>query len=332
MDKIRSRHASYFLALTQKVHDKRTDADAGQWLAVLDGEYANCVAALKGLRERNEIRQLVSFETLIAQYRYIRGLIGEGRDGLERALALGADEGLSSVAAYCSCSEFARLQGDHDAAKQHAETALGLARGDGSPDDDEGLALKQLGIIEMFDDLERSVLLLEESVAIRRARGSSREVANSLNNLAEANRLRGNHDAAISYLLEALAMCDRMNDIEGLAMTSMTASTPREAALRRKRRSSESSSRQPNSSPPLCAPASWASSSATGERLFTASGRRCGRARSARPRIPGQPRCSASPSRLTHDQSRSRRPTGNGLTSDPTARMRGRTALTAPRG
>jgi hypothetical protein len=148
MDKIRSRHASYFLALTQKVHDKRTDADAGQWLAVLDGEYANCVAALKGLRERNEIRQLVSFETLIAQYRYIRGLIGEGRDGLERALALGADEGLSSVAAYCSCSEFARLQGDHDAAKQHAETALGLARGDGSPDDDEGLALKQLGIIE----------------------------------------------------------------------------------------------------------------------------------------------------------------------------------------
>jgi hypothetical protein len=154
MDKIRSRHASYFLALTQKVHDKRTDADAGQWLAVLDGEYANWVAALKGLRERNEIRQLVSFETLIAQYRYIRGLIGEGRDGLERALALGADEGLSSVAAYCSCSEFARLQGDHDAAKQHAETALGLARGDGSPDEDEGVALKQLGIIEMFDDLE----------------------------------------------------------------------------------------------------------------------------------------------------------------------------------
>ena len=101
--------------------------------AVLDGDYANCVAALKSLRERNEVRELLSFETLIAHYRYIRGLISDGRDGLERALALGVDEGFSHVGAYCSCSDFARLQGDHEKAKQHAETALTLARRAGVP-------------------------------------------------------------------------------------------------------------------------------------------------------------------------------------------------------
>jgi tetratricopeptide (TPR) repeat protein len=172
------------------------------------------------LRERNEVRELLSFETLIAHYRYIRGLISDGRDGLERALALGADEGFSHVGAYCSCSDFARLQGDHEKAKQHAETALTLARRAGVLDD-LGLALKQLGIVEMSNDLERAVALLEESLAIRRAGGSSRDLATSLNNLAEANRLRNEYGAAISYLREALEVCDVAYDVEGLAITSM---------------------------------------------------------------------------------------------------------------
>jgi non-specific serine/threonine protein kinase len=190
----------------------------------LEDERDNLRAALGWAVEQRDAELGLRLGQELHFFWRIRGPAGEGRDWLERVLALGAGRRdrlwLDNL---MHAGDLAYVQGDRDAAVAHLDAALALARELGDP---EALAYALLnrGLTALgCDDDERARALSEEALALFRAQGDAGHVAAMLFSLGTVAWRQGDPRRALALHEEALAISRdlRIAWLEAGALASM---------------------------------------------------------------------------------------------------------------
>jgi tetratricopeptide (TPR) repeat protein len=89
----RDLHAAHFLDLAEAGEAGLTGPDQAVWMARLETEYGNLRAALAWAVERGDASSSQRFGSALWRFWAASGRLREGRDWLDRALALGQDQG-----------------------------------------------------------------------------------------------------------------------------------------------------------------------------------------------------------------------------------------------
>ncbi len=208
-DEIRRRHAAFFLALAERFSTARYLPDGERLYERLEADHANLRAALAWFAAQGDADRLLRLAAALLLFWEQRGRLGEGREWLERAVALGRETAAVSLSKGLIALGLAvHLIGD-----EHRALALlgeGLALGDVAADPYDvflGLMLSGLTMLRL-NDLERSSDLQEQALALLRELAdepwvelAASSVLGHLGNIAVA---RGDIDRAATAFAEAL--------------------------------------------------------------------------------------------------------------------------------
>jgi predicted ATPase/DNA-binding CsgD family transcriptional regulator len=179
-DLLAARHAAHFLAFAEAAEAGLTGADQRAWLRRLDAEQGNLQATLRWALAHGDQETALRLGGALWRSWLMRGLVGEGRRWLERALA-GADAVAPAVRAK---------------------------------------ALTGAGILAHYQgDLGRAAALCGEALPLARGLGARPAIVDALHGLALVARSSGNHRAATVMYAECLALLDGCDDPWRVAYT-----------------------------------------------------------------------------------------------------------------
>jgi len=223
----RCAHASYYLAMLEKVGPNLNGPEQRKWFDLLEREHNNLRAALQWSIERKDAELALRLSKDLSWFWHLRGYQVEGRQWLDRVLAVseGATASLR-VQVLHGATRLALHQGDFYQAQEMSEKMLALCRETG----DRryiALSLRRLGeVAEMKHNYVAAYSLLEESLELLKTmmRNHSpdqtetikRNLAYGLTDLAPVISYQG--DFARAYVLgeEGLALFREMNDWTGI--------------------------------------------------------------------------------------------------------------------
>ena len=201
---IRKRHARYYLDLVERSVGELRGPDQHSWLAILDDEHNNLVAALTWADEQSDAELLLRFAYAMWHYWAFRGYFSEAEKWSERALLRDYEADPNVLArALWGAGNVLQARGDLERAKQIFDRALEVTRAAG---DDEGIGtvLRSLGTLRLIaSDLEGARALNEEALAIFRRIDDREGIAQALVSLGAVARFQGDHDVAIERFNEA---------------------------------------------------------------------------------------------------------------------------------
>src|SRR5262249_39304814 len=124
------RHGAYYLALAERAEPELRGPRQIAWLERLDAENDNVRAALAWSAENGEVELGLRGGAGLWRYWQTRSLNGEGRERLERLLALGPSEVAPAVRAdaLATTGRLAFITSDHAAAQKYFEESLPVHR------------------------------------------------------------------------------------------------------------------------------------------------------------------------------------------------------------
>jgi len=212
-ERIRRRHAEYYLTLAEGAEDALKGMRQAEWLDRLEAEHDNLRAAIGWALAQGKSEIALRLTASAAHLRYPRGYLSEGRKQLEAALALGGPASPRARAkALTEAGFFALEQSDHDQGQRSLEQSVLLYR---ELDDTYGVAhaLECLVIAKTrLGDFGRATRLQEESLALFRELGHKLGAARSLNNLGILAQKQGDYERAIRLHQESLALLRAVGD------------------------------------------------------------------------------------------------------------------------
>jgi predicted ATPase/DNA-binding CsgD family transcriptional regulator len=203
---VRGRHLDWYLALAE-------DADAGLrgpneavWLARLESEHDNLLAALDHARGRGDGIMEARLARALEWFWHIVGYWTEGRARLESVLARGVAEETLLPKVYVGAARLAYRMGDRRSARTLCEQGLALSRRVADRLG-EACCVLWLGILAMEDgELERARPLLESSLEIYQTLGDNWWKVEALSFLGTLAAMRGAYDEARRLHEESLAV------------------------------------------------------------------------------------------------------------------------------
>jgi predicted ATPase/transcriptional regulator with XRE-family HTH domain/Tfp pilus assembly protein PilF len=222
-DAIRRQHADYYLALVEAAEPHLRSAGRDAWLARLDQEHDNVLAALGwGLAAPERAGLALRMAGALHWFWYFRGYLSEGRDWIERALAAAGAERPTAAGAKAldAAGRLALLQDDYAVMRPRLEESVAVWRAVG---DDQGLAyaLANLGIATAYRNRDVSAgghLLIEEAVNRFRATGDQWGLAFALDLMGDVTGLLGGDDLTVALCKEeSLATYRELGDQWGIA-------------------------------------------------------------------------------------------------------------------
>jgi predicted ATPase/DNA-binding winged helix-turn-helix (wHTH) protein len=205
----RTRHLDFYVALAEQAASELAGQRQAAWLARLDLERENLLAAHAWCDDAEEfagvgLRLVCSLQI----YWLHRGLTTLGHRVTVRALTRDAAQGrnLARCKTLHSAGEFSYLMGRYREAKDYAETSLSISRELG----DEGRAaeaLRVLGYVAL-DGGDKAVAraYFQEALALSRQVGDKRRLSRALIGLAAPYVAAGELDQAEPLYEEALAL------------------------------------------------------------------------------------------------------------------------------
>lgn len=204
----RDRHAHHFLSRARAAAQAFDTRDGGRWLAELDDERADLLAAIAWCWERGDLTGVVEFLQHTAQYWVRRGHLDLVLPWYERLSSLDVEGGEAGRLAACLNAYAFSLMvaGDPDSSARVLARALTLARrsGEARP---LVRSLNLLGVLAVYQ-LELGVAedRYLEAVAVARENGLADDVGRALNNIGDVKLFSGRPDLAEPFYLEALEM------------------------------------------------------------------------------------------------------------------------------
>jgi DNA-binding NarL/FixJ family response regulator/tetratricopeptide (TPR) repeat protein len=215
-DRAREVHAEVYLALAEEALPHIHDAEVSRWQRVLDLEQDNIRAALAWLEHRADGTRMLRL-ALVAEHWLNRGQIAEGRQWLERALALGG-EVPSRLHALVWASALAVFQRDAVQAEAWAEEGLALARTSGVHDFDGQLLLCLQENAWLNGDLTVAIERGERAVAKLREQNVLPWLAFALGDLGTALVRHGQVEDGLRVFEEALALHRASGNANGIGI------------------------------------------------------------------------------------------------------------------
>src|SRR5215207_297055 len=214
---VRSRHATFFLELSEEAEAQRRGPDQGTWRQRLETEHDNLRAALSWLIETDTEMALL-LARLLSDFWQTRGHLREGRAWLERVLAAGEQAPpRARMAVLNALASIAGPQGDYERVATAAEEALGYARDLGETGEAAWSLMMLGGVAFISGDYSRATVLTQEALELRRTLDQKTNVALILMNLSVIAMAQTDYGRAGSYLDEALQLMREAGNEEVLA-------------------------------------------------------------------------------------------------------------------
>jgi predicted ATPase len=206
-DELRRRHLHYFVALAERAEPELARGDQATWLARIEDEANNLREALAFALEQRDAESALRLVVGVRRFWQIHGYLAEGREALEAALALAADQPseLRSQALNMA-GILAGEQGDFDAARASFEAALADARAAGATRA-TSVTLVNLGNLAFFGgDLDTARELYKESIEHFRSLGDTRGEALANENVGLMALTAGDIPEAVTWLTAAVEL------------------------------------------------------------------------------------------------------------------------------
>jgi predicted ATPase/class 3 adenylate cyclase len=218
-EQVRRRHAAYFADLAQALRPGSDGPDQVRVLARLEAEQDNLRAAMAWAIDQADTVTALRLVANLWKYWLVRSQQTEGREWLERSLAILGDASVDlRLEALFAAGLFARHQGDYHQATVHGEAGVALARASGDPLA-VARALSFLGLVANDEgDRARARPALEEALELAREAGDAHSEAMILNNLGDVLVAVGDRNAAQARFAESLAIWRGRNDQWGMGL------------------------------------------------------------------------------------------------------------------
>ncbi len=224
VDAIRLRHLTHYLVLAEEARPKLTGPEQGIWLARLDLERENLLAAHRFCDIAANGSELgMRLTCAIRRYWFERGLLGLGYRTTMEALARPSAQAATPLraAALNDAGQIAAYMGRYAEAKVHLVASLEVARGLGDKQRIafllQPLALACAGV----GDLAAARRYLTEALELAREFGDRREIAAALNSLAQIARIEGDLETAEPLYQQVLDLGHDMRDITSISLLNL---------------------------------------------------------------------------------------------------------------
>jgi predicted ATPase len=204
-DELRLRHAHYFRELAERMHAQLRAGEPEEGpVSVLEADINNLRAAVEfGLRT-GDVEVVREITAALPMYWIVRGLYGEARRWLERALALGGDEDNTRRLLLSALGTIAYAQGDHETAVEASDEAASLAAQLGGATERLDLLKEQALAALRKDDFEEAETLFRERLAVAIAVDNGVGTSSCRLNLAYIAQKTRRPDGADALLAENL--------------------------------------------------------------------------------------------------------------------------------
>ena len=198
-DRLRDRHALFFLELAEQAEPLLTGAAQGEWFDRLEHEHDNFRAALKWCRSSEGGAEIgLRMAGSLGRFWNARDYRAEGRDWLRAALARPEASARTSMRAKAllAAAAIADNQGDYEALRAYCRESLSIKEELHEWPNMPGLYIllaKPASHDGAYDEARR---LLEAGLSVARNADDLHGLAHCLNGLGELERLLDNYEAA----------------------------------------------------------------------------------------------------------------------------------------
>ena len=218
---VRQQHLVYFVDLAEKARPALFGPQQGEWLARLDLESENLLAAHASCNDAENGAELgLRLVNAVKQYWVYRGFLALGYaitvEALERK---GADrrDALRSRAQFCA-GQLCSLMGHHDEAQQRLEESLAIAREIGDRTRVAATLQPLTWAALGRGDIASAHRYSEQALTLAREVGGKRDLAAAINMQAHIHRLEGNVDAAEPLYRTVLSIAQELGDRDTIAV------------------------------------------------------------------------------------------------------------------
>jgi len=223
-DATRRTHATFFLELVEQAEAELTGPRQPLWLDRLEADHNNLRAALSWMEEQREIELGLRLGAALWRFWVTRGHMLEGRQRLQRLLALPGGAARTSARARVlhGLGTVIYEISDYAQARPLLEESLSIWREVG---DRRGMAaaLSSLGWLAVeVGDFGAARSLSQEALLLNRELGEKRGVAVALFNLGQVALQQSDYPAALSLLQESLALRREIGDRRGCAYVQVS--------------------------------------------------------------------------------------------------------------
>jgi predicted ATPase len=220
-DATRTRHLKHYVAMAEAARTALFGAQQALWLARLDHERENLLAAHAWCDHAPEGVELgFTLVSGLKFYWLVRGLVGLAHrvtiEALARANA--QDRNMRRCSALFDAGQLDYFMGRYPDAQRHLEESLAIARELANP---QAIAkpLQPLGLACLGQgDLKTARKHLEEALELARAVGDKRNIGAALNALAQLHRVEGALDSAELLYENFLGHARELGDSESIAI------------------------------------------------------------------------------------------------------------------
>lgn len=217
----RDRHLAQYLALAQEAFAELTGPKQGEWLARLDAERENVIAAHRWCdRARDGGEAGLRLVNAVKLYWFMRGQLGLGlRLTLEALARPGAQiRDAARCRALFAAGQICAYAGRYDESRGYLMESLEIARESGD-ERNQLAALQPLALAAQGQgDAGAASVYGQEALAIARRLGVKHQLAGAINTVAQLHRARGELDAAAPLYEEVIALARALGDRENIAI------------------------------------------------------------------------------------------------------------------
>ena len=222
IDLLQQRHAHFFHSFVEQAEPELRGPQQDSWFARLADDYDNIRAALQYLIDHSDEESALCVVGGLGHFWWIQGHLGEGRQWLNRALAIPettADEMIQTQRAkvLTIAGALAMRQNDTTEALRLFEASLVINQ---QLENDAGMArlFASLGLLAMLqEDYVGAQTRFESSLAIWRNLNDTWGIASNLGNLGYIALIQDDAMMAQVWLEESLALMRQLGDTWGIA-------------------------------------------------------------------------------------------------------------------
>ena len=214
-EKLKERHAEYFLALSEEAEPQLREPEQEAWFERLELEHNNVRAALTWAIEQRNSELGLRLAGALWRFWWMRGYFDEGRRWLDEVLAEGGGTLPARLKVLDGVSWLANAQGDLDRAEEAAEEGLRLSDEAGIEGSVAASFRGTLGdVVQNRGDPEKAKELFEESVRLYREAKDRWGVAWALGGLGNLFNVREDYERAKELYEEGLALSRALGQAE----------------------------------------------------------------------------------------------------------------------
>jgi tetratricopeptide (TPR) repeat protein len=222
----RRRHTDYFVDLAEELRPQIEGPRGPTVLNQFEIEHPNLHAALTWTVDHGDAGTGLRLVAAMWKFWWVHRHLSAGREWIERVLALPGDvPPVLRIEARYAAGSIALGQGDHEAARQHGEEGLTLARQIGDAFFLPSMLSLLGNIARERNDEDRAIARFEEALAYIQQRTTDHPLARHqeamiLTRCGGAYADRGAYDHAVSLITTARAIWQERRDSWGLGLAA----------------------------------------------------------------------------------------------------------------